>query len=570
LALTLFTSWIGCSQAVLAQPESGPPVVEQVRPGEDVFQVLTRSSKLNLVELETRVVELPKRITVVDGFDQNIVNVTAIDPRRLRLRAEKPGVTTVKLTDEFGETFTVEVFVEGDIRELQAHLQRLFPESAVEAIRLRDSIVLRGWVTEPDQIPQVVEISSQFAPTIHNQMRVAGENQIQLNVRVMEVQRSQVMELGFNFLLVGQQYYVSSTPGGLVPIQSVTLPFGGPPSVTSLGSALANPTMQFAITGASDIFNGFIEALQRKSLLKVLAEPRLVTTSGRPASLLSGGEFPILVPQGLGTATIQWREFGVRMEAVPIVLGNGRLRLDIAPEVSERDFANAVEVNGFVVPGLTTRRVNTQVEMRFGDTLMIGGLISQRRTATKSEVPFLGEIPGLGLAFRREQNEIGETELLILVTPYLASPINAGQFPGNGPGLNSADPTAHEFYLDGYLEVDQVGAPYGACPPGQPGMITPAPAGMAPPTVAPPPMSAPAAPAPPPESVRRGGSAPRTGTAGRAPARSGPSEAPLTQRRTAPTSRTAPTAPSGRSAGLIQPNQTSASLPPLFRPTAAN
>jgi pilus assembly protein CpaC len=555
----------------MAQPESGPPVAEQVRPGEDVFQVLTRSSKLSLVELETRVVELPKRITVVDGFDQNIVNVTAIDPRRLRLRAEKPGVTSVKLTDEFGETYTVDVFVEGDIRELQAHLQRLFPDSAVEAIRLRDSIVLRGWVTEPDQIPQVVEVSSQFAPTIHNQMRVAGENQVQLNVRVMEVQRSQVMQLGFNFLLVGQQYYVSSTPGGLVPIQSVTLPFGGPPTVTSLGSALANPTMQFAITGASDIFNGFIEALQRKSLLKILAEPRLVTTSGRPASLLSGGEFPILVPQGLGTATIQWREFGVRMEAVPIVLGNGRLRLDIAPEVSERDFSNAVEVNGFVVPGLTTRRVNTQVEMRFGDTLMIGGLISQRRTSTKSEVPFLGEIPGLGMAFRREQSDTSETELLIMVTPYLASPIGPGQVPGNGPGLNSADPTPHEFYVDGSLEVDQVGSPFGVCPPGQPGMIGPAPAGMSPPTVVPPPMSAPPAPAPPPESVRRGNTPTRSGTVNRPPTRSGTSSAaPLTQRRTAPTSRTAPAASSSGPSGLIQPNQTSTSLPPLFRPTAAN
>jgi pilus assembly protein CpaC len=564
LALGLVATCWGWHSAAQAQPEAGPPTTEQVRPGEDVFQVLTRSSTLRLVELNTRVVELPKRITIVDGFDQNIVNVTAIDPRRLRLRAEKPGVTTVKLTDEFGETYSIEVFVEGDIRELQANLQRLFPDSAIEAIRLRDSIVLRGWVTEPDQLPQVVEISSQFAPTIHNQMRVAGENQIQLNVRVMEVQRSQVMQLGFNFLLVGQQYFVSSTPGGLVPIQSVTLPFGGPPTVTSLGSALANPTMQFAITGASDIFNGFVEALQRKSLLKILAEPRLVTTSGRPASLLSGGEFPILVPQGLGTATIQWREFGVRMEAVPIVLGNGRLRLDIAPEVSERDFSNAVEVNGFVVPGLTTRRVNTQVEMRFGDTLMIGGLISQRRTTTKSEIPFLGEIPGLGMAFRREQNDVGETELLILVTPHLVSPLGPGQLPGNGPGFNSGDPTTHEFYYDGYLEVDQVGSPNDLCPPGHPGMITPTP--VAPPTIAPP-----TAPAPPPESVRRGSGPGRSPTASRLPPPSGRgAPGSFTPRRTAPAPATTPAASSGASSGLIQPTQSSPSLPPLFRPTASN
>jgi pilus assembly protein CpaC len=179
-----------------AQTLPSQPPVEQVRPGEDVFQVLTRTSKLTLVELETKVIELPKRIAVVDGFDENIVNVTAVDPQRLRLRAQKPGVTTVKLTDQFGETFSIEVFVEGDIRELQAHLQRLFPGSAIEAIKLRESIVLRGWVTEPDQIPQVIEIATQFAPTIHNQMRVAGENQVELSVKVMEVQRTQIQQMG--------------------------------------------------------------------------------------------------------------------------------------------------------------------------------------------------------------------------------------------------------------------------------------------------------------------------------------------------------------------------------------
>lgn len=550
LALTLLAAGWGATGPVTAQTLPSQPAVEQMRPGEDIFQVLTRTSRLTLVELETKVIELPKRIAVVDGFDENIVNVTAVDPQRLRLRAQKPGVTTVKLTDQFGETFSVEVFVEGDIRELQAHLQRLFPGSAIEAIKLRDSIVLRGWVSEPDQIPQVIEIASQFAPTIHNQMRVAGENQVELAVKVMEVQRTQIQQMGFNFLLVGQQYYVSSTPGGLVPIQSVQLPFGGPPNIVSQASALANPTMQFAITGANDIFNGFIEALTRKSLLKVLAEPRLVTTSGRPAALLSGGEFPILVPQGLGTATIQWREFGVRMEAVPIVLGNGRLRLDIAPEVSERDFSNSVEVNGFVVPGLTTRRVNTQVEMRFGDTLMIGGLISQRKTSTKSGLPVLGDLPGIGMAFRREQSDVAETELLIMVTPHLVAPLGPGQFPGNGPGLNSEHPTPHEFYIDGHLEVDRVG--YEVCPPGQPGLIGPPHPGMtAPPAAAPPPVQAP----PPPEAVRRGMPGP-----GR-PSVSAPK---------GPAAGAARSASAASPPGLIQPSQPKPQLPPLFRPTASN
>lgn len=475
VALTVLTSCCLITTHSMAQGPVLDTAVDDIRPGDDIFQILAPRSSLSIVEKQTRVVELQSRIKVVDGFDPEVVTVTAIDPHRLRLRALKPGVTNLSLTDEFGTSFTVELFVEGDIRELQAHLQRLFPGAAIEAIKIRDSIVLRGWVTEPDQIPQVVAIAETFAANVHNQMAVAGESLVQLNVRVMEAQRSKLRNLGFNFLAVGQQYYAASTPGSLVPIAEVTLPFGGPPTILTEASALANPTMQFAITGTRDIFQGFIEAAQRKSLLKILAEPKLVTTSGRPASLLSGGEFPILVPQGLGTATIEWREFGVRMEAVPIVLGNGRLRLDIAPEVSERDFSNSVELSGTVVPGLTTRRVNTQVEMRFGDTLMIGGLISSRNNGTRQEIPFLGEMPGLGMLFSREEYEEGETELLILVTPHLVSPMAPGQVPPGGPGLNSDVPGAREFYHDGLLEVDSFGASFDSAkyPPPGPGPIGP-------------------------------------------------------------------------------------------------
>ena len=296
-----------------AQPPA-PHAEEGLRPGEQAFQVLQPTSTLSLIELQTRVVELQTRIKVVDGFDQSIVNVTALDPKRLRLRALKPGVTSLTLSDEYGDAYSIELFVEGDIRELQANLRRLFPGSAIEAIKLRDSIVLRGWVTEPDQIPQVVAIAEQFAPKVHNQMAVAGESLVQLNVKVMEVQRSKLQQLGFNFLAVGQNYYVHSAPGALVPLQTVTLPFGGPPNVVSQAASLANPTMQFAITGTNDIFQGFIESLQQKSLLKILAEPKLVTTSGRPASLLSGGEFPILVrrdsappPSSGASSACEWK-----------------------------------------------------------------------------------------------------------------------------------------------------------------------------------------------------------------------------------------------------------------------
>ncbi|MDA7528184.1 hypothetical protein N8590_04275 [bacterium] len=287
-------------------------------------------------------------------------------------------------------------------------------------------------------------------------MNVGGVSQIQLHVKIMEVQRSKIRELGFNFLALGQNYAVASTVGSVSPLTSLTTPFAGPVGAeTTIGGS----ELSFAITGSRNLFNGFLKALQTESLLKVLPEPVLVTTSGRPASMLSGGEFPVLVPQGVGATTVEWREFGVRMEAVPIVLGNGRLRLDIAPEVSSRDVSNSVNVDGLVVPGINVRRVNTQVEMRFGETLMIGGLISTTRTGDIQKVPVLGEIPWIGAAFSRKIFTEGETELLILVTPEMAAPVSAGQCMPPGPGQQSTTPTDTELYLDGLLEVPNYGGP---------------------------------------------------------------------------------------------------------------
>jgi pilus assembly protein CpaC len=145
------------------------------------------------------------------------------------------------------------------------------------------------------------------------------------------------------------------------------------------------------------------------------------------------------------------------MEAIPTVLGNGRLRLDIAPEVSQRDFSSAVSVGGFVVPGINTRRVNTQVEMNFGETVMIGGLISRRRTVTSSKIPIIGELPVIGAAFSRKSNEVSETELLIMVTPEFSGALRPEQVPHNAPGWNQDDPTSKELFLDGMLEVPSYG-----------------------------------------------------------------------------------------------------------------
>lgn len=413
-------------------------------------------SRLEIVERLSKIVELPKKIVRVDGFDPEVLDVSAMSQFQIRVQAVIQGVTNLRLTDVEDNVYTIEVFVKGDVRHLQAVIENRFPDSAVEAYKVQDSVALTGWVSQPEHITQIVEIAEQFYPKVLNQMRVGGVQQVKLKVKIMEVQRSKLRRMGFDFISAGESGFLSSTPADLFGIDSLTL---GPSGVSYelASSSLSNASTAFGFVNDPGTFQGFFDALRAEELLKILAEPVLVTTNGRPAMMLSGGEFPVLVPQTLGVVSIEWRDFGVRLEAVPIILGDGRVRMEIMPEVSERDFANSVNINGTTVPALTTRRVNTQVEMRFGQTLMLAGLISSRQTSQTSKIPFLGELPWAGTFFRKVQYEDVETELVILLTPELVAPLSPEQVPHGGPGTFTTFPTDRELFLDGFMEVPNYG-----------------------------------------------------------------------------------------------------------------
>lgn len=459
MAALLALILLATSPANLARAQQ-PEMASQ---NQQTIRLNTGRSELELIEKFSKDLETKDRIKRVDGFDPAVVEVTAITPNRIRLEAKTQGVTTVVVIDEFDNTSLVDIFVKGDARHLQAIINSKFADSSVEAFKVRESVVLRGWVTQPEHITQIVNIAEQFHPRVLNQMRVGGVQQVLLKVKVMEVQRSKIRNMGFNFLYLNRNGYMSSTPGQLTQLGELELPFGSGPAATFNNNTLNAASLAFGFINDSNIFQAFFDALKEEALLKILAEPELVTTNGRPANLLSGGEFPILVPQSLGTVTIEWREFGVRLEAVPIILGNGRLRLELQPEVSERDFTNSVSVGGTTVPGLTTRRVNTQVEMRFGQSLIIAGLIANRRTAETSKVPFLGELPLIGAAFRRVRYDDVETELVVLVTPELVAPLDPSQVPMGGPGLFTDTPTDRELFRDGMIEVPNYNYPCEDC-----------------------------------------------------------------------------------------------------------
>src|SRR5262245_43491968 len=446
--LALFSSW--CASSAFAQDEARNAMV---------YRVANKTSQLTITEKEARLLELPARIKTVDGFDPAIVKITTVNNfHQVRMLALAPGFTTITLVDEHGQGYAVDVRVNGDEKHSPPLIRQAEPGSSVQAIKVKDAVLLLGWVDQAGQATKIVELAEMHFSKVLNYLQVSGVQTIMLRVKMMEAQRSKIRALGFNFLDVTSNGFVASAPGALIPLVGTTVTPGssgtgggflGP--LTSLGNPAA-ATGVFGIINNDNAFQGFIEALKQESLLTILAEPNLTTTNGRPANFLDGGQFPVPIPQGLGTVSIQYKSFGVQLEFVPTILSSGRLRMQVSPEVSSKDFSNSVIVQGINVPSLITRRVNTEVEMNFGETLIIGGLISNQVTSTTSKIPFLGELPWIGAAFRRVNHNEAETELLVLVTPELVSPIDETQLP-DGPGRSTTSPTDRELYFNGYLET---------------------------------------------------------------------------------------------------------------------
>ena len=258
------------------------------------------------------------------------------------------------------------------------------------------------------------------------------ERQILLKVRFAEVQRSAMGEFGVNILSTG----AGNTPGGITTGQF------SPPRASELtgviGAQIQGTTSEFSLNDILNVFAfrpdlnlaAFIKALESKSLIEILAEPNVITTSGKEARFLVGGEFPVPVLQGgagSGAITIQFREFGIRIEFLPELTPYGSVKMHVMPEVSALDFANAVTFAGFLIPALSTRRIETDVELRPGQSFAIGGLIDNRVSETINRVPGLGHIPLLGKIFTSRSKAKNNTELLVLVTPEFPVPFEPGE-----------------------------------------------------------------------------------------------------------------------------------------------
>jgi pilus assembly protein CpaC len=292
-----------------------------------------------------------------------------------------------------------------------------------------------------------------------NLLEIAGVQQVMIEVRVSEMSRTLTKQLGFNFSTIsssGKQFGVST-------LNSLTsFPSGGFPANPLSVSSSVNGVLSFLGNGAT--WTAFIDALQDNGLLRVLAEPTLITLSGKSANFLAGGEFPVPVPQPGITAivTIQYKPFGVGLNFTPTVLSDGRINMIIAPEVSELDFSQAVSLQGYIIPSITTRRVSTTVELADGQSFAIAGLLQEEIKEDIQKFPLLGSIPILGALFRSSSFTKSETELVILVTPHLVKPLDLSK--QTLPTDAFVEPDDFEFYLEGRLEGRDGGKAASALP----------------------------------------------------------------------------------------------------------
>ncbi len=371
-----------------------------------------------------------------------ISDVHVVGSKRVAFLGKTMGRTNAKLFDKSNNLIRqFDIIVGYDLPAIRQALHTFLPNERIKVELVNTNIALTGEVSDAAAARKAVEIANQFtfpsgpipalvtadSSTILNLLKVSTGQQVMLRVRVGEIQRNALKSLGvgFNASKGGAVGIVAGSQGGVASINGAT---PGSPLSLNFDSNSTGVFASFFNIGSTQI-GMILEALETQGLFKLLAEPNLVAISGEKAEFLAGGEFPIPVAQSGGTTTVntvQFKNFGVAVQFIPYVLSEKKIRIAVSPEVSEIDTSQSTTANGVTIPGISTRRAKTTVELAPGESFMIAGLISDRMNANISQIPGASEIPILGALLRSNSYQRKETELVIAVTPYLVDPLRSG------------------------------------------------------------------------------------------------------------------------------------------------
>jgi len=378
------------------------------------------------------VIDYPTDVARISTSDPQVVDAVAVSTREILLHGKALGVSTIVIWAKTGQRTFYNVAVEHNLEPIRAILKQTFPDETISIQSARDSVTLIGRVSTKEVSDRAAALVASLAKTVVNHLFVAPsavDKQILLRVKFAELDRNFSEAFGVNLLSTG----ALNTPG-----LASTGQFSPPRPSQIRGvipGSIAGTATEYSLADALNIFAfrpdlnlaATIRALQTENFLQILAEPNLITTNGKDANFLVGGEFPVPILQGgsnSGAVTVQFREFGIRLSFTPTLTANKTLKMFVRPEVSSIDVANSVTFGGFRIPALSTRKIETNIELAPGQSFVIGGLIDDRLEDTFNKVPGLAHIPILGMLFKSRAANKSRSELIVLVTPEVVDPLN--------------------------------------------------------------------------------------------------------------------------------------------------
>jgi pilus assembly protein CpaC len=436
LGLALLGALCFSAPGLLAQQPPVTPPSSSAAPAEVPAQVPAGQSAeaeapqgLHLLVGRSIVISSPARIKRVSLADPNIAEAIVVSPTQVLVNGKTPGGVSLIIWDETDQSQVFEVSVDIDVLGLSQKIHEVFPSEDVHIETSRDVVMLSGKISSALVADKILEVVKNTTPKVTSLMQVPPmpNGQILLQVRFAEVNRSKIDQLGFNFI---------SLPGAK-NVGTISTQQFAPPQLVNANSGITQ-------IGLSDLLNLFIfrpdinlaatiKALQENNTIEILAEPNLITESGKEASFLAGGEFPFPILQSTGGGsgfagiTIQFKEFGVRLNFTPTLTPDGLIHLKVKPEVSSLDFANALTIQGFVIPALSTNRVESEMDLTDGQSFAIAGLLDNRVTEQMEKIPGIGNIPILGKLFQSHTYNKSKNELMVVVTPRIVHPLPADQ-----------------------------------------------------------------------------------------------------------------------------------------------
>lgn len=382
-------------------------------------------SQLNIAAGKAQLVRLSRPAKTVFLAEPKIADVQVKSPTLVYVLGKAPGSTSLFALDAREQVIAnMSVNVGFDEARLRQAIRVQAPNSQVQVEGAGDSIILTGKAATAAEGEAILRMAARFvqgedaAGRIINRLTVEQPNQISLHVRVAEVSREASEQLGFNWESLAN----IGDAGGLVGLATGADILGAGNQITRPAGPAGAIIAGLRKDGVN--LNVLIDALERKDLVTILAEPNLTAVSGQPATFLAGGEYPIPVPQGLDQVAIQFKQFGVSLAFVATILDGGRISLNVRPEVSQLSSNGAITLNGITVPALTTRRAETTVELGSGQSFAIAGLLQNTSTKDVRKLPGLGDVPVLGELFKSRRFQKNESELVIIVTPYLVKPVS--------------------------------------------------------------------------------------------------------------------------------------------------